>query len=170
MKALIQIMVALCCPMMVLCQDITGLWKGTMYNDSTRQSIDYEVLVTRTKGKLTGYSNTSCVVNNVKYYSIKKISVRIAKDGKIVFQDAKMLSNNYTDQQNKNIIQLNVLDLATSGEESLLDGIFVTNRSKAYQSITGRLSIKRVNPLLVKSPLMDYLEKNADEETLTAAN
>jgi hypothetical protein len=170
MKTFIQIIVALCSPMMVFSQDITGLWKGSMYNDSTKQSIDYEVVVTRVKGKLTGYSNTSYVVNDTKYYSFKKINVRVAKDGKIVFQDAKMLSNNYTDQQNKNIIQLNVLDLAGSGEESFLDGIFVTNRSKAYQAFTGRLSIKKVNPLLVKSELVDYLEKNAGADELTAAN
>ena len=169
MKALIHIIVALCCPMMVFCQDITGLWKGTMYNDSTKQSLDYEIVVNKIKGKLTGFSHTSYVLNDQKYYSIKKIDVRIARDGKIVFQDAKMLENNYPAQQYKNVIQLNVLDLANSGNESFMDGIFVTNRSKEYQAVTGRMSIKKVNTLVVKSELMDYLQKYSDEEDLTAA-
>lgn len=167
MKALIQIMVVLCCPMMVFCQDITGLWKGTMYNDSTKQSLDYEIVVNKVKGKLIGFSHTSYTANDQKYYSIKKIDVRIARDGKIVFQDAKMLENNYVAQQNKNIIQLDVLDLTNSGEESFMDGIFVTNRSKAFQAFTGRMSIKKVNPLLVQSDLWKYLQKNTEEDNMT---
>ena len=167
MKALIQIMVVLCCPMMVFCQDITGLWKGTMYNDSTKQSLDYEIVVNKIKGKLTGFSHTSYVLNDQKYYSIKKIDVRIARDGKIVFQDAKMLENNYPAQQYKNVIQLNVLDLANSGNESFMDGIFVTNRSKEYQAFTGRMSIKKVNPLVAQSDLWKYLQKNTQEDNMT---
>ena len=67
MKALIQIMVALCCPMMVFCQDITGLWKGTMYNDSTKQSLPYEIFITKDNGKLTGYSHSWFLINEKKY-------------------------------------------------------------------------------------------------------
>ena len=169
MKALIHVIVALCCPMMVFCQDITGLWKGTMYNDSTKQSLDYEIVISNVKGKITGYSHTSYVINNKKYYGIKKINVRVAKDGKIIFQDAKLLENNYDNQQNKNVIQLDVLDLANSGSESFMNGIFVTNRSKEYQAITGRMNIKKVNPLVVQSDLWKYLQKNNEENSMTAA-
>ena len=169
MKYLIPIIVAVCCPMFVFCQDITGLWKGTMYNDSTHQTLDYEIVITKEKGKLTGFSHTSYVISDKKYYGIKKINIRMAKDGKIVFQDAKLLENNYSSQQNKNVIQLNVLDLANSGDNSFMDGIFVTNRSKEYQALTGRMSIKKVNPMVVQSELMDYLRRNADEESLTAS-
>jgi hypothetical protein len=156
---------------MAFCQDITGLWKGTMYNDSAKQSLDYEIVISKVKGKLTGLSYTSYLVNDKKYYGIKKIDVRVAKDGKIVFQDAKSLENNYSSQQNKNVIQLNVLNLANAGAESFMDGIFVTNRSKEYQAVTGRMSIKKVNPLVVQSDLMNYLKKKPagdDEENLTA--
>jgi hypothetical protein len=171
MKYLIPVIVAICCPVMAFCQDITGLWKGTMYNDSTKQSLDYEIVISKVKGKLTGLSYTSYLLNDKKYYGIKKIDVRVAKDGKIVFQDARLLENNYSSQQNKNVIQLNVLDLANAGAESFMDGIFVTNRSKEYQAITGRMSIKKVNPLVVQCELMNYLKKKPagnDEENLTA--
>jgi hypothetical protein len=167
MKPIIIILAVICCPVFAFCQDITGLWKGTMYNDSTQQSLDYEIVITKEKGKLTGFSHTSYVVNDKKYYGIKKINVRVAKDGKIVFQDAKLLENNYANQQNKNVIQLNVLDFANSGSDSFMDGIFVTNRSKEYQAITGRMSIKKVNPMVVQSDLMKYLQKNADEDNMT---
>lgn len=168
MKAIVQILVALCFPMMALCQDISGLWKGTMYNDSTKQSIDYEIVINKTKGKWAAISRTAYVQNDKSYYAVKKISVRVAHDGKIVLQDAKMIENNYEDQQNRNIIQLNVLDLASSGTESYMDGIFVTNRSKQYQAFSGRMSIKKANPLLAKSELMDYLRQNQPDDSMTA--
>ncbi len=167
MKILIPVLLALCCPLLSFCQDITGLWKGTMYNDSTKQSLDYEIIISKTKGKFTGLSHTSYLVNDKKYYAVKKISVRVARDGKIVLQDARMLENNYDDKQPRNIIQLDVLDLANSGEESYLDGIFVTNRSKEYQAFSGRMSIKKVNPLLVKTELAAYLRQNNTEEEFT---
>lgn len=140
-----------------------------MYNDSTKQTLDYEIAISKVKGKLTGFSHTSYVINDKKYYGIKKITVRVAKDGKIVFQDAKLLENNYDNQQNKNVIQLDVLNLANSGEESFMDGIFVTNRSKEYQALTGRMSIKKVNPSVVQSDLLKYLQKNAEEDNMTVA-
>ena len=168
MKYLVPVLVALCFPMMAFCQDITGLWKGTMYNDSTNQSLDYEIVITKVKGKLTGFSHTSYVVNNVKYYGIKKMNIRVAKDGKIVMQDAKILENNYPDKQNKNVIQLNVLGLTNNGAETFLDGLFVTNRSREFNELTGRLSIKKVNPLVSQSVLLKYLDPNTAEDNLTA--
>lgn len=167
MKYLTYVIVAICCPMMVFCQDVTGLWKGTMYNDSTKQSLDYEIVISKVKGKLTGFSRTSYVSDNNKYYGIKKIDVRVARDGKIVIQDARPVENNYPGEQNKNVIQLNVLNLATSGDESSLDGLFVTNRSKDYQAFTGRMNIKKVNPLVAQSDLLKYLQKNTQEDNMT---
>jgi hypothetical protein len=168
MKYLIPVIIALCCPVFAFSQDIAGLWKGTMYNDSTKQSLDYEIVISGAKGKYTAFSRTAYIINENKYYGIKKLNVRVAKDGKIVFQDAKLLENNYSSQENKHVIQLNVLDLANAGDESFMDGIFVTNRSKAYQAVTGRLSVKKVNPLLVQSELMDYLQKTTQQESFTA--
>lgn len=165
MKYFIPLLVAICCPVLIFCQDITGLWKGTMFNDSTQQSLEYEIVITKDKGKLTGYSHTSFVQNGQKYYGIKKINVRVAKDGKIVMQDAKLIENNFTETPNKNVIQLNVLDLANSGDETFLDGLFVTNRHKDHQAFTGRLSIKKVNPLS-QSDLMLYLQKNTEDFTV----
>jgi hypothetical protein len=167
MKNITLVMVALCFPIFAFCQDITGLWKGTMFNDSTQQSLDYEIVISKKNGKYTGFSHTWFVVNDKKYYGIKKINVRVAKDGKIVMQDAKLVKNNYPGGAEKNVIQLNVLDLAKSGDETFLDGLFVTNRSKDHQALTGRLSIKKVNSL-TKSELVEFLEKNNNENNLTA--
>jgi hypothetical protein len=165
MKYFIYLMVALFCPMFAFCQDITGLWKGTMVNDSTKQSLEYGIVISKKNGKYTGFSHTWFVVNDKKYYGIKKINVRVAKDGKIVMQDAKLIEENYPMLPNKDICQLNVLDLANRGDQTTLNGLFVTNRTKERKEVTGRISIKKVNPTS-ESDLVQYLEKTSADTNL----
>ncbi|MEO6254022.1 MAG: hypothetical protein ABIO79_11980, partial [Ferruginibacter sp.] len=126
----------------------------------------YEIVISKEKGKLTGYSHTSYVINDKKYYGIKKMNIRVAKDGKIIMQDVKLVENNYPELPNKKVIQLNVLDLANSGTDASLDGLFVTNRSKDFLALSGHINIKRVNPLS-QSELVQYLQKNNGDENLT---
>ena len=147
MKNITLVMVALCFPIFAFCQDITGLWKGTLHNDSTQQSLDYEIVISKKNGKYSGFSHTWFVVDDKKYYGIKKINVRIAKDGKIIMQDASLVEDNYPILPSKNIMQLNVLDLANTGDETSLAGLFVTNRTKNFHEHSGRINIKKVNPL-----------------------
>jgi hypothetical protein len=167
MKPIIIILAVICCPVLASCQDITGLWKGTMYNDSTKQSLEYEVVINKENSKYSGYSHTSYVIDGATYFSVKKINVRIAKDGKIVMQDSKWIENNYTGEQSKDVIQLNILELATSGDQSFMDGPFVTNRTKGHHALTGRLSLKKEDPRVAPTELKKYLLANSTEENLT---
>lgn len=166
MKYLIYTLVAICSPMIAFCQDITGLWKGTMYNDSTKQALPYEVYITKDNGRYTGYSHSWFLINDKQYYGIKKVNVRVAKDGKVVIQDAVLVDNNYPVAPDKNVSQLNVLDLSGTGTEPTLDGPFVTNRTKQYTVLTGHISVKKVSPLS-ESALMTYLQKNGGDSNLT---
>ncbi len=170
MKYFIYIMATLFCPMIVFCQDITGLWKGTMINDSTKQSLQYEVVISKDNGKYTGFSQTWFLINEKKYYGVKKINVRVAKDGKIIMQDAAMIDNNYPILRDKDVFQLNVLDLANHGDETILDGLFVTNRTKDHNDLTGHINIKRVSAVsspISKIDLLQYLQKDSRGNNLT---
>ena len=167
MKYFVPILVALCFPMMAFCQDITGLWKGTMYNDSTQKALPYELYVVKENGKYTGYTHSWFLVNGQQYYGIKKVKIRIAKDGKIVIQDATLIQNNYPVAPD-NVSQLNVLDLASSGTEATMDGPFVTNRTRTYTELTGRINIKKASTV-TDSALMEYLAKNGIESNLTVS-
>ena len=170
MKLIIAILAILCCPIFALCQDITGLWKGSLYNNDTQQTLQYEVLVSKNDhGKYTGVSHTWFSINDKKYYGIKKVDVRIARDGKIVLQDAEVIANNYPENSPKPATQLNVLDMNNPGEEASLAGPFRTIRTKeAAIPMTGTVSLKKTS-LLAQSDLMDYLNKNSKDNTLTAA-
>jgi hypothetical protein len=167
MKYFVHTLILLCSPLLVFCQDITGLWKGTLFNNCTQQTLQYEVMITKEKGKFTGFAYTSFLNKEQKYYGIKKINVRVARDGKIVIQDGASLESNNPEGPKKDVYQLNVLDLANSGDETQLDGLFVTNGTKEYKSISGHVSMKKVNPL-GQSDLMSYLNRNNADNSLAA--
>lgn len=158
MKKLITAASLLLFPLFIFSQDITGLWKGTMYNDSTKKSLPYELLITKEKGKYSGFSYSWFLIGGEEYYGIKKVKVSVAKDGKIVILDAALIENNYPVQPDKNISQLNVLDLLSRENENILDGPFVTNLTKRYWEATGHINIKRTNTFS-ESSLMQYLQK-----------
>jgi len=153
--------------MIVFCQDITGLWKGTMFNDSTQQSLPYEIYISKDNGKYTGYSHSWFIIDGKQYYGIKKIKVRVAKDGKIIMQDAALVHNNYPAGPDKNVYQLNVLGFANRDNETILDGPFATNRTKDYKELTGHINIKKVNSFS-ESELLVYLQKNNGDKNFTA--
>lgn len=64
--------------------------------------------------------------------------------------------------------QLNILDLAVNDNESILEGPFVTNRTKEFNVLTSYIRIKKENQLS-NSYLMQYLQSNSKENTLIVA-
>lgn len=154
MKNFRFLIVALCCPFTVFCQDITGLWTGTIKNDSTGFTHSYEIGIKKVKGKYTGFTHTWFTIEGKKYYGLKKVSVRIANDGKIVVLDEELVANNYPVAPNKNVRQLNVLTFA--GNQ--LSGPFVTNRTKEFSPLTGEIQLSRRMDIS-QSDLVIYLEK-----------
>ena len=81
MKQFIVAASLLLSPLFIFSQDITGLWKGTMYNDSTKTALPYELLIKKEKGKYSGYSYTWFSIGGEEYYGVKKVKVSVAKDG-----------------------------------------------------------------------------------------
>ncbi|MBK6935833.1 MAG: hypothetical protein IPH18_02320 [Chitinophagaceae bacterium] len=143
-------------------QEITGLWKGTMYNDSTKESMPYELLIKKDKSKLTGFTHSWFLIEGKEYYGIKKVKVSVARDGKIVIKDDELIENNYPVLPDKNVHQLNVLDLVNNENENVLDGPFVTNTTRKFMELTGHISIKRVSTF-TESSLMQYFKKKGVE-------
>ena len=160
MKTILLAIVAFAIPVLLPAQDITGLWKGQMKNDSTGQVQDYEVYISKVKGKYTGYSHTWFEFDGEKYYGVKKLKINIARDGKIVLLDAELKENNYP-FIDKNIKQLNVMDLTTTDADPALTGIFVTNCTKSYYELTGTVSLTKT-AAYAASDLMRFLEKESN--------
>ena len=165
MKKIITAACLFLSPLFIFSQDITGLWKGSMYNDVTKQSLPYELLIKKEKNKYTGFSYTRFIVAGEECYGIKKVKVSIAKDGKIVILDNGLLKNTYP-ILDKKIKQLNVLNLVNQDNETSMDGLFVTNITKQFMEVTGHINVKRI-PESSDSSLMQYLQKGSGDNDVT---
>lgn len=157
MKLVKLMLLAFCCPVAAFCQDITGLWTGTLYNDSTQQYHQYEIGISKEKGKYTGFSHTWFMIGDKRYFGVKKLKIRIAGDGKIVIEDGELLLNNYPVPPNKNVRQLNILSMGTIEGQPALSGPFVTNRTKEFSPLTGEVSLKKKTGIS-QSDLLPHLQ------------
>jgi hypothetical protein len=166
MKRIFLAALVFCTPLLAASQNITGLWKGTLYNDSTKQTLPYEIFISSENGKLTGYSHSWFAVDGKKYFGIKKVKVRVAKDGKIIVQDDALLVNDYP-QTDKNVYQLNVLTIVTKNDETVLEGPFVTNRTKQYSELTGQINLKKA-AADAESALMNFLQRSSADNGIAA--
>ena len=138
-------------------QDITGLWKGTLYNDSTQQSLRYEIAISENKGRLNGYSHTFFIIDDREYYGVKKLKIR-REEGKIIIQDDKVVTNNYPIEPPKGVRQVDVLTLEMQDSLMFLTGPFTTNPTKVYRPLTGSIKVQRKNDFR-QSALVPHLEE-----------
>ncbi len=125
-------------------QDITGLWKGRLFNDSTKMYYKYEIGISEEKGKLTGFSHTWFILNDTQYFGVKEVKIK-RKDDKIIVEDDKLISNNYPVAPAKHVRQLNVLTLTIEDSIMKLTGPFTTNRTKDWAPLTGHIELQRKN-------------------------
>ncbi|MBL0055370.1 MAG: hypothetical protein IPP31_04115 [Chitinophagaceae bacterium] len=137
--------------------DVTGLWKGTMHNDTTGRNLRYEIAISENKGKLYGYSHTFFIVNDQEYFGLKKVKVK--RDGdKVIIQDQELIANNYPIPPAKGVRQLDVLTLELRDSLMILSGPFSTNPTKVYSVLTGSIYVQRKNNYR-QSALVPHLEE-----------
>lgn len=125
-------------------QDVTGLWKGILHNDTTGRNLRYEIAISENKGKLTGYSHTFFIINDKEYYGVKKIKIR-RQDNKIITEDIVLIANNYPIPPNKGVRQINILTLDIQDSLMFLSGPFTTTPNKEFNPLTGNIRLQRKN-------------------------
>ncbi len=168
MTKIFTIILAILCPVFAFSQDITGLWTGTILNDSTHEQLKYEVFISKENNGYSAFSQTWFIINNETYYGIKKLKARIAKDNKIVLLDDALLDNNYPVTVNKKIKQLNVLDFMVTNGQIKMEGGFETNTTKEFKALTGLVSLVK-QPLPYNSTLLPYLKEKVMGMPLVSA-
>ncbi len=144
-------------PLLLTAQDITGLWKGVLHNDTTGKDLRYEIAFSEYHGKLSGYSHTFFIVGDQEYYGVKKVKVRKQED-KILVEDQELIANNYPIPPAKGVRQLNILTLETHDSIMILSGPFATNRTKEYHSLTGSIRLQKKDDFW-QSALVPHLQE-----------
>ena len=142
----------------VLSQEVSGLYTGTLFNDTTKMVQQYQLALSDYRGKITGYSYTTFVVNDSFYYGIRSIKATI-KEGNLFVEEDKMLVNNFPEPPAKGIRRLTVIPLNGNVDTlGAIDGRWETNRTKTYLPVTGSIALKRDNDSS-QSALISHLKE-----------
>ena len=121
---------------------VGGFYKGTLYNDSTRMTQQYELALAEYRGRIMGYSYVTFVVNDTFYYGIRKIKAKVDGDNLIV-EDDKMIANNFPESPAKHVNR--TVTIPFHGQDSLtsIDGRWTTNKTKFYYALPGSVEAKK---------------------------
>ena len=121
---------------------VGGFFKGTLFNDSTKMTQQYELALAEYRGKVMGYSYVTFVVNDTFYYGIRKIKAKIEGDSLIV-EDDKMIANNFPESPAKHVNRTVVIPF--HGQDSLtsINGRWTTNKTKVYYSVPGSVEASK---------------------------
>lgn len=129
-------------PVQLFAQDITGLWKGELYVDSTKKYLPYEIAISEVKGRLVGYSHITFEENGKMETGIRDIIIK-RKDDEVTIEDVSLIDNSFSFIPPKNIKKTMVLTLSTDDTVMVLKGDWSTNRTKRFLSATGSATLRR---------------------------
>lgn len=138
MKYLFSILFLLCF-VVGSAQKISGLWVGSLYNDSTKENIYYELAIEEQNGKYTAYSYTTFIVNGKSAIGVKSLKVFPQKNS-FVLEDDELLFNNYPQEPPKGVKQISSLEFSEIDNIKLLSGKFTTSKTRQYgKQVTGKI-------------------------------
>lgn len=140
---------------------LTGLWVGTLDNDSAtvRKDQAFEIALTEYRGKVYGYSRMTFTVNDTLYYIIKRVKGTI--DNEICeVKDDEIVRHNFPRRPDKGVKLISTFRRNLQDSIWKLDGDWKTTETKRhrYYSISGKISLTS-EPDITKSKLFPHLEE-----------
>ena len=112
-------------------QEITGVWKGELYVDSTKKYYPFQLTISEYKGKFTGYSRISFEEDGIKQVVFRDHTIKV-KDNTIIVEDDSQLSKASSISQPKEVKKTMILTLSTMDSSMQLSGSWSTNKTKRY--------------------------------------
>ncbi|HKO80013.1 MAG TPA: hypothetical protein VJU78_06455 [Chitinophagaceae bacterium] len=142
-------------------KSLTGLWVGTLSNDSTtvRKDQSFEIALTQYKEKVYGYSRMNFIINDTLYYIVKRVKGTIENDICEVTDD-DIITHNFPRRPDKGVKLISTFRRNLQDSVWRLDGEWKTTESKRhrYYSISGKISLKS-EPDIEKSKIFPHLEE-----------
>lgn len=159
------LIVLLLFPLQMLCQDITGLWKGFLYNDTTKQYLPYELAITKNKQKLSGYSHVTIVLDSFKNIALKTMKLRQEPDH-VFAEDQAIIYNNFSEPPPKGVRVSISMTYKETDTVKVLSGVWTTNKTKEYSALTGTINLVMQKRLDTSKVIAKVKELNL-EKTLS---
>lgn len=129
-------------PLNASSQDISGVWTGYIYNDTTHKNIHYELAIMEPDGKSGGYSHTTFVVDSIKNIGVKTVKIKMKNDH-IYIVDDKFIYNNYSEPPRDVVKMYSSLIFSENDSADVLTGMWRTNATKVYNALTGTVFLER---------------------------
>lgn len=138
---------------------LTGLWVGTLTNDSTtiRREQSFELALTEYRGKVYGYSRSTFIVHDTLFYTMKRIKGKIEGDV-CEIKDDEIISSNFPGRTDKGVKVTITFRQRPEDTTWHLDGNWKTNQTKKYYSISGSIAL-RSEKNLNNSKIFPHLEE-----------
>lgn len=146
-------------PVFLHSQSLTGLWIGSLSNDSTtvRQDQSFEIALTEYKGKVYGYSRSEFIVEDVLYYVVKRVKGTI--EGNVCeVEDDEIIAFNFPRKLDKGIKVTSTFRKNISDGVWQLEGTWKTNATKKYYAVTGKVGLEEEKDLTA-SKIFPHLEE-----------
>lgn len=159
MKTIIPFLLLLMLPLCFKGQSLSGVWTGTLSNDSqtVRKDQQFELALTEYRGKIYGYSRTTFIVNDTLYYVVKRVK-GIVGDSISEVTDDKILTSNFPGRIDKGVKVTTTFRLNKADSIWRMDGNWKTNATRRYYSISGSVSLA-ADPDPSHSRIMAHLQE-----------
>ena len=146
-------------PLFFFAQSLTGLWTGSLSNDSTtiRKDQSFEIALTEYRGKVYGYSRSEFIINDTLYYILKRVTGTIDSDLCEVTDD-DIVSYNFRGKLDKGVKVTSTFRRNQTDSTWYLDGTWKTSATKKYYAVTGKIGLQEEKDLNA-SKLFPHLEE-----------
>lgn len=125
-------------------RSLTGLWTGTITNDSVtiRKDQSFEIALTQYKEKVYGYTRSAFIVNDTLYYIVKRVKGTINGDVCEV-KDDEIISYNFRGRLDKGVKITITFRMNRQDSTWYMAGDWNTNKvRKKFYAISGKVDLK----------------------------
>ena len=129
-------------PIQICAQDITGLWSGHLYNDTTRKYLPYELVISEDKDKLNGFSHAIILIDTIENIAVKTVQIK-KRNGKILVEDEAFIYNNFTISPPKGVRVFSNMIYRDVDSAEVLTGEWNTNPTNEYSALTGSIRLQK---------------------------
>jgi hypothetical protein len=159
MKTIKLTVLFICSPIVFFAQTLTGLWIGSVHNDSAtiRKDQSFEIVLTQYKDKVYGYSRSTFTVHDSLFYILKRVKGTI--EGNVCeVKDDDVVSYNFKGRLDKGVKMVSTFHFDQQDSVWRMDGDWKTNKTKKYYSLSGKIALAQEKDL-AKSKIFPHLEE-----------
>jgi hypothetical protein len=138
------LLIAFLFPLKLFAKDITGVWKGDFYVDSTKKTYPFELSISENKGKLTGYSRISFTEDGTPEVVFREQTIKKEGDTYII-EDKNQLSKASSIAQPKEVKKTMIVMLTIEDSVMILKGDWSTNKTRKFLAARGTVQVQRKN-------------------------